>query len=102
MGCWILGAVGEVWVHLQPTCCPRRSVPWVSRRYLLQLGSGEKQQVEVERQEGKDLWDPQEMERAGKFAKGVLCKDGHEIVRLELGEQRERRSCIKIFIALKC
>lgn len=30
LGDWISGA-GEVWISLQPTCCPDRSGPWVNR-----------------------------------------------------------------------
>lgn len=36
-----------------------------------------------------------------KLTKCVLCKDGTETVRLDPGEQREKR-IIKILIELKC
>ena len=31
LGDWIPGAEGEVWISLQPTCCPDRSGPWANR-----------------------------------------------------------------------
>lgn len=42
-GEWILGMVGEVWVHLHPICCPGRSGPWVSSQCLLDLVWGLRQ-----------------------------------------------------------
>lgn len=50
-GDWILGALDEVWVCLQPTCCL-----WVSRGCLLELGSGRKQQVGGGKLGGEGLW----------------------------------------------
>ena len=35
----------RLWIHLQPTCCPERSGPGVSRGCLLRLGSRAKRQV---------------------------------------------------------
>lgn len=75
-GNWISGAVGEV--YLQPTCCPRRSSPLISRRCLLVLESGPKQQAgeegwKVGRLE--DLWDPQEMRVGqGGLPKMFCCR----------------------------
>lgn len=45
VGCWILIIIEEVRVHFQPTCCPRRSGPWISMRYLLRIESAAKQQL---------------------------------------------------------
>lgn len=55
-----------MWVCLQPTCCPDRSSPWVSRRCLLGLRSGKEQQVGGGRLEAEGLWDPQEMGAGGR------------------------------------
>lgn len=63
VGCWISGAVGEVWVSLQP---------------LVPLGgvmSGAEKHTEGGQLEREDLWDPQEMGMQGKLAGVFCCKD---------------------------
>lgn len=48
LGDWISGAEGEVWISLQPICCPDRSGPWANK---LPAGAG--------------VWDSKELGKSG-------------------------------------
>jgi hypothetical protein len=82
----------RLWIHLQPTCCPERSGPGVSRGCLLRLGSRAKRQVGGRKLEGKGLWDLWEMGDGGGWKRSLpqvfCCRGGDESGGLDPGKQR--------------